>query len=201
MAPHTRSEAAQMMAVVSWMILPGLADLMRRDRITSQGTIAIRKRRRKCCGARWGSSGRQQSFLGQLCRAVDGKQPPAPTGGGGAGKAAATPIINGHLEPIGGGRIPINEGPTASSRLRLKLDAEGEGKDDPVNKVQDIKKFVTEYPPLREGEARPTTQGMPRVVFTGRMARYTGGGGEEMNRVGSLGPTQCSLTRTCSQRW
>jgi hypothetical protein len=60
--------------------------------------------------------GAAAAFL-DYCHDVDG-QPPAPTGSGGAGKAEATPTINGDREPIGGGRIPI-EGPAARAYCSL----------------------------------------------------------------------------------
>ncbi len=74
--------------------------------------------------------------------------------------AEAAPTINGDLEPIGGGRIPI-EGPAARA-FEAGRGRKREGRPSQGQRGS-IKKVVTEkFPPLWEGETRSPTEGMPR---------------------------------------
>jgi hypothetical protein len=145
-----------MMAVVSWMILPGLADLMRPKKM-EEGEV----------GVRGGGS-----LLGLPRREVDG-QPPVPTGGGGAGRQRQHPPST-----------AINGDGFLSKALQLvlrKLDAEGEGKDDPVK--EDVKKIVAEKYCITHCGKGNATNGLE-----GWQGTLEGGEGEEQSRLFGADP-------------
>ena len=171
-------EVAQMAAVVAWMVLPGLADLMRRDTSTRGPKEMEEEMVRRDLVEEVEEFGAAAVFLDYYVVRWMANHPHPEAAGGAQPRQKQHPPSAETLNRL------AEDGYLAKALTLalMKLDAEGTDKEDPMKaSLDDIKKVVTDkYPPLRAGEARPTTAGMPSMDWaTGRVEWKDGAEGDE----------------------